>query len=90
MTFHLMFVHLMFSSVWVPEWPPFVFRFLFVLRISFKMYVILFWLSIAFDITICIKNLIPVLENRKMDCHGNHAFSHSPNCFVFRQHFSYL
>ena len=23
MTFHLMFVHIMFSSVWVAEWPPF-------------------------------------------------------------------
>ena len=25
MTFHLMFVHDTFSSVWIAEWPPFVF-----------------------------------------------------------------
>ena len=23
MTFHLMFVHIIYSSVWVAEWPPF-------------------------------------------------------------------
>ena len=23
MTFHLMFVHIIFSSVWVAKWPPF-------------------------------------------------------------------
>ena len=23
MTFHLMFAHIIFSSVWVAEWPPF-------------------------------------------------------------------
>ena len=26
----------------------------------------------------------PILENRIMDCHGNHAFSHSGNQFIFR------
>ena len=74
MTFHLMCVHLMFSSVWFAEWPAFVFRFLFVLRVSYKMYVIKLRLSLAFDITICIITLIPILENRMMDCHGTMHF----------------
>ena len=28
-------------------------------------------------------------KNRNMGCHGNHAFSHSPNEFIFRTFFSY-
>ena len=29
----------------------------------------------------------PILENGFRGCHGNHAFSHSPNRFIFEEHF---
>ena len=28
-----------------------------------------------------------IRKNRDMGCHGNHSFSHSPNEFIFLEHF---
>ena len=44
-------------------------------------------ICLTFNLVLSFCRYTPILENRITGCFGNHAFSHSPNRFIFEEYF---